>query len=273
MTAPKARYRRVLVTGAAGRLGKHLRHGLAGLADKLRMTDLRDLGQTQSTDEELVTADLSDMAAVSAIMQDVDLVLHFGAVMPQQPWGSVLSANIIGTFNVFEAARLAGVRRIVYASSNHAVGMYRRTELLDADSPPRPDTLYGVSKAFGENLARMYHDKHGIEFACLRIGSCFDEPTDERMLATWLSHADLVHLCRRCIEAPHLGFAIVYGMSDNTRRWWTNDKTSYLGYTPKDSAEPYADKLLAAAVDRSPKDPASTYQGGSFAFPPSKEAP
>lgn len=266
----RPRWNRILITGACGRLGSQLRTGLAGAAQVLRLTDIRDPGPA-APGEEVVIADLSDLDAVHRLMEGVDLVLHFGAVMVRQPWDVVLPANIIGSYNVFEAARRAGVKRIVYASSSHAIGMYRCDEVLDADSPPRPDTPYGLSKAFGENLARMYFDKHGIEAACLRIGSCFEKPTDERMLATWLSHADLVRLCRACIDAPVLGYAIVYGQSDNPRSFWDNGRVRFLGYHPQDSAAQFIDSIQAPASDAE-RHPADALQGGRFVLYPENAA-
>ena len=239
------RWRRLLITGAAGRLGSHLRSDLRDLAEHVRATDLRALPPA-TEGEEVVQADLSDMAAVHALLEGVDAVVHLGAVMPQAPWEAVLQANIIGSFNVFEAARQAGAKRIVFASSHHAIGMYDRSQPLDSGAPPRPGNLYGLSKAFGENLARMYHDKHGIEVACLRIGSCFEQPTDERMLSTWLSHADMVQLCRRCLVAPAVGYSVVYGVSANSRSWWSNDKVDFLGFAPQDSADAYAQDIAHA---------------------------
>ncbi len=264
---PNPRWKRMLITGACGRLGTQLRSGLRGAASVMRLTDLRDPGPA-GRGEEVITADLSDLTSVRTLMADVDVVLHFGAVMVRQPWEVVLPANIIGTYNVFEAAREAGVKRIVYASSSHAIGMYRCDEVLDADAPPRPDTPYGLSKAFGENIARMYFDKHGIEAACLRIGSCFEKPTDERMLATWLSHADLVRLCRACIDTPVLGYAIVYGQSDNARGFWDNHRTRFLGYRPQDSADAWQDEILASAPPHGQAHPADALQGGRFTLYP-----
>ena len=257
------RWNRILITGAAGRLGQHLRSGLRDLSSHLRSTDLREFDPAAAL-EECVLADLADADAVRNLMEQVDVVLHFGAVMPQETWERVLPANVIGTWNVFEAARQAGVRRIVYASSHHAVGMYPRTHGLDTEALPRPDTPYGLSKAFGESVARMYFDKYGIESACLRIGSCFPRPSDERMLATWLSPDDMLQLVRRCVEAPVLGFAIVYGMSNNSRRWWNNERVAWLGFEPQDSADPYAAAILDNEPPKAVSDPAAIYQGGRF---------
>ena len=156
------------------------------------------------------------------------------------------------------------MKRVIFASSNHAIGMYPRTQRLDTDAPPRPDTLYGLSKAFGEQLARYYFDKHGIEAVCLRIGSCFPEPRDERMLATWMSYADLARLCRRCLEAPVVDCTVVYGVSANARLWWDNSKVDFLGYRPEDSAEFYAEKVRAGGGRFTPPDPAALFHGGHF---------
>lgn len=251
----------MLITGASGRLGTRLRTSLRDLSQHLRVTDVRE-STHMAGDEEQVVADLGDMNAVLPLLQGVDVVIHLGAVMPQAPWGAVLNANIVGSYNVFEAARQAGVKRIVYASSHHVVGMYETTQALDADSPPRPDTLYGLSKAFGENLARMYYDKHGIEVACLRIGSCFEQPGDRRMLATWLSHGDMVRLCRRCLEVPDLGYSVVYGVSANSRRWWRNQKTGFLGFEPQDSADAFEDQM--PVEDAPGAEPPDRLQGGRF---------
>lgn len=254
---------RLLITGAAGRLGSQLRTDLRGIAQTIRATDLRGLAPAGDA-EEVCEADLADTPSVQRLVDGVDAIVHFGAVMPQAPWEAVLQANIVGSFNLFEAARQAGVKRIVFASSHHAIGMYERTQALDSHSPPRPGNLYGLSKAFGENLARMYHDKHGIEVACLRIGSCFPEPTDERMLATWLSHRDMAALCRACLQAPALGYCVVYGASDNSRRWWSNDQVGFLGFRPQDSADAYADILPPMPVATLEQERTARLQGGKF---------
>ncbi len=258
------RWNRLLITGAAGRLGSQLRSDLRGIARVVRSADVRALTPMHDA-EEVAQVDLSDMSSVMPLLEGVDAVVHFGAVMPQASWDAVLQANIVGTFNVFEAARQAGVRRIVFASSHHAIGMYDRTQRLDADSPPRPGNLYGLSKAFGEDLARMYYDKHGIDVACLRIGSCFPEPTDERMLATWLSHRDMSQLCQRCLQIDELGHVVVYGVSDNRRRWWSNEKASFLGFVPEDSADAYAESIaMTSPADARLQGRAAHVQGGKF---------
>jgi uronate dehydrogenase len=255
---------RLLITGAAGVLGTYLRKELSGLLPLTRLTDIKDISDADGT-EEIIKADLGDFDAVAGITQDVSVILHMGGAPSKGAWEDILRTNIIGCYNLWKAARLNNVKRIVFASSIHATGMYPRTQILDADSLLRPDSMYGVSKAFGENLARMYFDKHGIEAACLRIGSCAPEVTFERMLSTWLSYRDLAQLCRRCIQAPRLGYVTVYGVSNNDRLWWDNSKVDFLSYCPQDNAEDYAQRLQAAGSKLDPSDPAMVFQGGSFA--------
>lgn len=253
---------RLLITGAAGNLGTVLRTGLADLADTLRLSDVAPLSPP-GPNEEIVQADLADLDAVLAMIEGVDVIVHFGGISGEADWERILPSNIVGCYNVWEAARRHGVRRVIHASSNHAIGMYDRTERLGVDASHRPDTYYGLAKAFAEDLGRMYFDKYGIEAACLRIGSCFPEPRDERMLATWLSYPDLVQLVRRCIEAPKLGFAVVYGVSDNDRSWWDNSGAGFLGYRPQDNAERFASRFLPVADN---DDPRHRYHGGHFSF-------
>ena len=167
-------------------------------------------------------------------------------------------------FNLYEGARKHGVKRILFASSNHAIGFHRQTERLDASALTRPDGLYGVSKVFGEALASMYHDKFGIETACVRIGSCFPEPTNHRMLATWMSYDDFVRLVERVFTVPELGCPIIYGASDNDATWWDNSAVSYLGWKPQDNAEKYRARLDAEISPPGPDAPDAIYQGGMF---------
>ena len=189
----------------------------------------------------------------------------FGGKSIEGPWEVVRDSNIEGMVNLYEAARKTGKPRILYASSNHAIGFYPQAETLDADSPIRPDGFYGVSKVFGEALASMYHDKSGIETACVRIGSCFPEPHDHRMLSTWLSPGDFVRLIERVFTVDTLGCPIIYGVSANKDVWWDNSKVAYLGWEPQDSSEPYRAKLDAAMERPGPDDPSRLYQGGAFA--------
>ena len=250
---------RVLITGAAGEIGSTLRAGLAG-AYRLRLSDRRPLGAS-TENEELVTAELTDFDGVRDLTRDIDCIVHLGGVPREGPWQAIHDSNIVGTWNVFEAARLNGVKRIVFASSNHVVGYYRVERRLGVDDPPRPDSRYGVSKVFGEALGRLYADKHGLSVACLRIGSFRSEPQDFRQLATWISPRDTVQLVRRCIDAPAFHYLVVYGVSANTRIRWDNPHAATIGYVPEDNAEAYASRFTAPS---DPSDPAVACHGGSF---------
>jgi len=237
---------RVLITGAAGLIGRTLREGLRGRYPSLRLSDIAPLDPARAG-EEFAPADLSDLAAVEAAMKDVDCVVHLGAVPGEDTWDKILPNNIVGTWNVFEAARRQGVRRVVYASSHHAVGFYRRPRVIDQNVVPRPDGIYGVSKVFGEAVGRLFADKHGLSVACLRIGAFRDTPTDRRLLYVWLSPRDTVHLVQCCIDAPDYHFIVVYGISDNARSGYRNEGLEFLGYRPQDKAEDYA-----ADIERAP---------------------
>ena len=214
-SAPPLRFERLLLTGA---LGRELRTCLAPHCERLRLSDVADLGVAQPN-EEVVQAALQDGPAIDALLAGVSAVVHLGGVSVEGPFEPILQANIVGVFNLYEAARKHRVPRIVFASSNHVTGFYRQDEVIDATMPVRPDGYYGLSKAYGENLARFYFDRYGIETVCLRIGSCFPQPKDRRMLATWLSYDDLERLVVASLTAPVVGHSIVYGMSDNLAGW------------------------------------------------------
>lgn len=262
-TAATPHFKRLLLTGAAGALGQMLRPRLLAHCEALRLSDIAPLGDA-AAGEELMPAALEDADAVHALLAGVDAVVHLGGVATEQPWAPILQANIVGVYHLYEAARRQGVQRIVFASSNHVTGFYRQDEVIDARAPVRPDGLYGVSKAFGENLSRLYFDRYGIETVCVRIGSCFPEPKDRRMLSTWLSADDLERLVVACLSAPVAGHTVIYGMSANTSTWWDNRLASHLGYRPQDSSEPFR----AAAQARQPRldttDPVVVFQGGGF---------
>ena len=255
------RFERILITGAAGNLGRELRRGLAPLARTLRLSDRADLGAADAH-EELAPAELGDFDAVLEAVRGCDAVVHFGAAPVERPWAEILESSIRGGYNVYEAARRCGVGRIVYASSVHAVGYVRREEGADVVTEHRPDSLYGLSKCFVEDLAKLYWAKFGIESACLRINSCFPEPTDRRHLATWLSYRDLVQLVERCLLAERIGHTVVYGISDNRERFFSNEKAAHLGFRPQDSAEPYRESVEAKTAPGDPADPAIAYAGG-----------
>lgn len=255
--------KRLLITGAAGGLGSMCRTRLTHLAETLRLSDIADLGAA-APGEELVPCDLGDKAAVEALVEGCDGIVHLGGRSVEDTWDVIRTANFDGIFHLYEAARKSGCRRIVFASSNHAIGFHRQTERLDASSPTRPDGLYGVSKVFGEAMASMYHDKYGIETASVRIGSCFPEPRNHRMLSTWLSYDDFVALIERIFTVPVLGCPVIYGASNNDAVWWDNGAVSYLGWRPQDNAEPHRARL-DAAMDRPAADaPDAVYQGGMF---------
>lgn len=234
-------FRRVLMTGAAGRIGSALRAGLREDLDQLRLSDVREPDPPPVPPETLAPAELADREAVERAMAGVEAVIHLGGVPSEAPFDQLLGPNIVGTFNVFDAARRAGVRRVVYASSNHVTGFYPVEARLAGGEPPRPDGLYGASKAYGEALARMYWDRFGLEAICLRIGTFNERPTDALHLPSWLSAPDAVRLFRACLTAQDVGFLTVYGASANSRSWWDlGEARRKLGYEPQDDAERYA---------------------------------
>jgi uronate dehydrogenase len=263
VTTASLKFRRLLLTGAAGGLGRQLRQRLKPHCEQLRLSDIADLGAA-APGEELMPARLEDATAVHTLLHEVDAVVHLGGVSTEQPWQPILEANIMGVYHLYEAARKQGVKRIVFASSNHVTGFYRQDEVIDAHDPVRPDGLYGVSKAFGENLSRLYFDRYGIETVCLRIGSSFPEPRDRRMLATWLSYDDLERLVVASLTAPVAGHTIVFGMSDNTTTWWDNRHAAHLGYRPQDSSEPFRAAAQARQPTLDTTDPVVVHQGGGF---------
>lgn len=230
----------MLMTGANGRIGTVLRPALREGLEELRLSDL-DEPEALQPPETFFPADLADKAAVQAAVNGVDALVHLGAVSNEAPFEQIAGPNLHGAFHVFEACRRANVERVVFASSNHASGMYPVGEPLDGHQPPRPDGLYGASKVFGEALGRMYADRFGLSVVCLRIGSFQPRPREPRELSTWLSHADGVRLVQAALTADDVHFAIVYGASANTRRWWPPDRE--IGYAPRDDAEEYADGL------------------------------
>lgn len=256
-------HHRVLITGAAGALGTQLRQHGPVLAEVTRLSDLGPVKQP-ATHEEDRPADLADFGAVLEVVRGCDAIVHLGGKALEGAWETVLSANIVGTYNIYEAARQTGVKRIVYASSIHAVGFHERNTTIDASAPTRPDSLYGVSKTFGENLSRYYFDKFGIESVCLRIGSCFPEPTDRRHLVTWLSYGDLRQFVEKALLAERVGHMIAMPTSANNAAFWDNKAAAVLGYKPQDSADAFRDKVLASTRQGDPHDPAIRFQGGTF---------
>lgn len=244
--------RRLLITGAAGLLGGMLRDGLRGFASEIRIADLQPLEAQHG--EQAMVGDLADLAFTRRAIAGCDACIHLGAISVEASFEKILHANIQGTWAVYEAARLEGCERIVFASSNHATGFYKVEDRIGPDAPVRPDTYYGVSKVFGEALGSLYHDKFGLRVACVRIGTALPRPREPRHLATWLSPGDLIRLIKACLTAQHLGFAIVYGVSANRRGYWDLEPGRKLGYEPLDDAEGFA-----AEVDDSP---VGEFQGG-----------
>lgn len=263
--------KKLVLTGAAGRLGSYLREPLTKLADELVSTDIvDDLGELYP-DERYVRADLTEGGEIHALLEGADMVVHFGAIGDEAPFETILGPNIIGAYNVWEAAYRQGVRRVVYASSIHAVGMHPKTDCIGVDAPHRPDTYYGLAKCFAENLGRLYWEKRQLEAVCLRILSCA-KVTNTRALGSWLSYDDLIHLVTRAIDTPITGFAVVYGVSNNDRAPVDNSGASFLGYRPKDNAEQFAQAILAEADPADPTDPGQFRHGGPFASVPLGES-
>jgi uronate dehydrogenase len=255
-------FQRLLLTGAAGALGNVLRKSLAEQTQQLRLSDIKPLGMAASH-EELIQCDLADKTATLALAQGVDAIVHFGGVSTEHSFETVLGANISGIFHIYEGARLHGVRRVVFASSNHAIGFHPQTEVIDANCLARPDSYYGLSKAYGEGMAQFYWNRYGIETVSLRIGSSFPEPIDARMLVTWLSFRDLAELVRCALVAPNVGHTIVYGASNNRDKWWDNRLAAHLGFEPQDNTEAWRAGLEALPA-LSAEDPAKLYQGGGY---------
>jgi len=252
-----------LLTGAAGGLGKVLRETLKPFARVLRLSDIVALASTAGADEEWVTCDLSDKPAVDAMVQGCDAIVHLGGVSVERPFEEVLEANIKGVFHIYEAARRHGVKRVVFASSNHVIGFYEQTEEIDAACTKRPDGYYGLSKAFGEDVAQFYFDRYGIETVSIRIGSSFPEPLNRRMMNTWLSYRDLTTLIEKALFTPDVKHTIVYGVSANRDVWWDNTQAKHLGFVPQDSSEVFRAKVEAQPAVAA-TDPNAIYQGGAF---------
>ena len=252
----------VLITGAAGMIATELRNRLSSRFS-LRLTDIAPVSPLSGR-EHFVKADLADASALADVMNGMDAVVHLGGVAVEDSWEKIMPANVVGAYNVFDAARQQGVKRIIVASSNHAVGYFPRGEVIDDRVLPRPDGRYGLSKAFAEMLGRLYADKYGMEVFCIRIGAMTLEPEDVRRLAIWIHPEDLTSLVEVGLSAPGIHYEIVYGMSDNKRAWWDNSSALRLGYRPRHRSEDYADAVIAREPARDPDDPAEIYQGGIF---------
>jgi uronate dehydrogenase len=254
---------KILVTGAAGGIGTRLRKLMKGLYPSIRWSDIRKPDDV-AADEDFAVADLADLAAVRKIVEGVDGVVHLGGYSIEGPWDTILNSNIVGCYNMFEAAYRAGVKRVVFASSNHAMGFYPRTQTIGVNVTVRPDSRYGISKAFGEAVGAFYADKHGLRVTCLRIGNVGDAPLDQRRLAIWLKPEDLVQLIRIGLEHRDIRFEIFYGASDNADAWWDNSNARRFGYKPVGKADDYREQALAAQAKLPPDPVGDRYQGGPF---------
>ena len=251
--------KKVLITGAAGDVGTYLRRELAGKY-KLILSDRRTLKPEKA--EKFIKADISRMADALMITKNVDAIVHLGGYSVEGPWEAIHKANIVGCYNVFEAARKNKVKRILFATSNHAVGFYRRDQTIDHRVYPKPDGRYGVSKVFGEALGSLYADKYGMEVFLMRIGNVNPKPLDKRRLSIWLSPRDLAQLVSIGIDHPDIRFEIVYGVSGNKRSWYDNSNAARLGYKPQDDAERFADEILPREKPGDPR--VEQFQGGLF---------
>jgi uronate dehydrogenase len=253
--------KKILITGAAGDVGGHLRRELGGRY-ALRLSDIRPIADL-SPEEEFIRGDCASLRDMLRVTKGVDAVVHLGGFSVEGAWEVILRANIVGAYQVFEAARRNGVRRVVFASSNHAVGFYDRDETIDHRVYPRPDSRYGVSKVFGEALGSLYAYKYGMEVVCVRIGNVNPKPMDKRRLSIWLSPRDLAQLVSIAIDRPGIRFEIVYGVSGNRRSWYDNANAEGLGYRPQDDSEPWAEEVLNNTIPGA--DPRTEkFQGGTF---------
>ena len=255
--------RRVVFTGAAGGIGTMTRPLLARLYPGLVLSD-KVKPKNLLPGETFVKADLTRPDQVAALVKGADSVIHLGGFSVEGPWKTILNANIIGCYNLFEAAREAGVKRVIFASSNHAVGFYPRRRKIGTDVTVRPDSRYGVSKAFGEALGALYSDKHGMIVTCIRIGNVGPRPLDVRRLSIWISPEDLVQLFRIGLEHPKIRYEILYGASDNAAAWWDNSRARALGYRPKGRGEDHRTHA-EAEQKKIGRDPiGDRFQGGTF---------
>ena len=256
--------KKILLTGAGGRLGSYLREPLSKICSTLISTDIKkDIGKLNEN-ENYFSADLSNFDQICDLTKGVSLICHFGALVDEVPFNDMLGANFIGSYNIWEAARRNKCTRVVYASSIHAVGMYKKTKTLRPKTAHRADGFYGLSKCFTENLARMYYDKCGIEAVCLRIATC-SPVTTQRSLSSWLSYGDLVQLVMKAIDTSHTGYSVIYGVSDNDRSNLSNIDAGHIGFKPKDNAEIYANKIFADDLTEELADEGNKLHGGPFA--------
>jgi len=257
----------VLITGAAGQIGRMLRPRLARPGRVLRLLDLAEM--TAAPAEEVIQGSVTDLAAMTEACAGVSALIHLAGISGEAPWDQIAAANIHGSYVAFEAARRAGVARVVYASSNHAVGFTPRSEFPAADYAfPAPDTYYGVSKVTGEALASLYHHRYGMDTICIRILTCAERPRNVRALSTWLSPDDAGRMFEACLTADRPGFRVIYGVSRNTRGTWASQREAEaLGFVARDDAEAFSAEVIAAHGEPRPDDPVLAFLGGEFCLP------
>jgi uronate dehydrogenase len=253
--------KRVLMTGAAGGVGRMITPLLAPVYRELVLSDRKPVEQPGCR---FIQANLADMSQVERACEGMEGIIHLGGYSVEGPWEEIHEANIVGCYNLFEAARRQGVKRVVFASSNHAIGFYPRVQRIGPAVVARPDSRYGVSKLFGEGLGALYSYKHGMRVLCLRIGNVGDKPLDRRRLAIWISPADLVQLIRIGLEHPELRFEVMYGASNNERSFWDNSIAYEYGYRPTGRAEDHVAHALAEQAKLPPDPVGDFYQGGTF---------
>lgn len=254
---------RLLITGAAGSLGQHLRNGLGHLCTSLRLVDRMPMSLARPG-EEVMQGDLSDFGFARSATAGCDAILHFAGTPREQTFQEIITDTLPVSYNVYETARLNGVKRVVYASSIHAVGYHPVEDVPDTNVMHRPDSFYGLTKCFTEDLARLYWDKFGIESVCLRICSCFPEPVDRRMLWSWLSFADCVRLAEASLTAQRAGFSVIYGTSANAARGVSNARTTHIGFAPQDSADGHRERVFSEKPRPNPQDNMTRFVGGWF---------
>lgn len=264
--------KKIVLTGAAGRLGGICRMPLSEMCETLVSTDQTEGVNGLAPNETYVKADLGDLSQMVDLLEGAEMVVHFGALGDEGPWETILHSNILGAYNIWEAAHRNGLRRVVYASSIHAVGMHAKTGHITVDTPHRPDTYYGLAKCFAEDLGSLFWDKRGLESVHMRIASCSGAVGNARGLGTWLSDRDLIQLVQRSVEAPTTGFTVVYGVSNNDRSPFDNSGAAFLGFRPVDNAEREAEEILAKAAPMDPQNPEDMCVGGPFAVVPLGES-
>jgi uronate dehydrogenase len=255
---------RVLLTGSEGSIGRVVGPGLRGLGHEVVGVDLAGGAD--------LVADCTDPAAVEAVVADArpEGIVHLAGIPTESSLPDALTSHVLSTGALLEAMVRHDVRRIVYASSNHAVGRtphldaHDREVVLGVDVPPRPDTFYGVAKVGADAVLRLYADRYGLDTVSCRIGSFLDRPTSRRALSTWLSHGDAVRMCHAALTAADPGFAVLYGISANTRAWWDLAPGRRLGYEPRDDAEQYAADVEATPATTQDAVEAA-YVGGPYA--------